>query len=354
MKKAQGKKQYSVDLSITSVSLGRMQSGNNKKRISKNIIMRNKTILGLVALLLIIPHAQHIASAQGNVKGQISISGAFALYPLAVKWAEEYKKINPGVKIDISAGGAGKGMTDALSGIVDIGMVSRDVAAEEIKKGALAIAVAKDAVVATISANNPSLQSILSTGLKQETGKNIWITGKYKTWGQAFNNTSKAPLRVYTRSDACGAAEIWSKYFGKKQEDLLGSGVFGDPGVALAVKKDAVGIGFNNIGYVYDAKTKKQVKGIRVLPLDLNNNGKIDADENFYDNLDQLMAAIGNGKYPSPPSRLLYFVTKGSPSNKATSAFVKWVLSDGQKYVSESGFISLPADRLTTELAKVK
>ena len=65
------------------------------------------------------------------------------------------------------------------------------------------------------------------------------------------------PIHVYTRSDACGGGEMWAKFFGKKQEDLLGSGVFGDPGLAQAVKKDPLGIGFNNIGYVYDSNNQK-------------------------------------------------------------------------------------------------
>ena len=64
-------------------------------------------------------------SSQGEgereLKGSISISGAFALYPMVVTWAEEFKKLHPEVKIDISAGGAGKGMTDVLSGMVDVG-----------------------------------------------------------------------------------------------------------------------------------------------------------------------------------------------------------------------------------------
>src|SRR5436190_18165572 len=58
--------------------------------------------------------------------GTISISGAFALYPMAVRWAEEYAKIHPEIRIDVSAGGAGKGITDALSKVVDIGLVSRE------------------------------------------------------------------------------------------------------------------------------------------------------------------------------------------------------------------------------------
>ena len=44
------------------------------------------------------------------------MSGAWALYPMAVTWSEEFRKIHPGVQIDISAGGAGKGMADCLTG----------------------------------------------------------------------------------------------------------------------------------------------------------------------------------------------------------------------------------------------
>jgi len=158
---------------------------------------------------------------------------------------------------------------------------------------------------------------------------------------------------VYTRSDACGAAESWAKYFGKKQEDLLGVGVFGDPGLALAVRRDPLGIGYNNIGYAYDAKTKQPNPGLKIVPLDLNNNGKIDPEENFYGTLDQLVDAIANGKYPSPPARDLYFVTSGKPTKKVLVAFIKWALTDGQKYVHDAGFINLSKDRLGKELGKV-
>lgn len=290
---------------------------------------------------------------QKKLEGRISLSGAFALYPMAVKWAEEFKKINPGVKIDISAGGAGKGMTDVLNNMVDIGMVSREIYPEESKKGAFVIAVTKDAVVPVISALNPSLAEILTVGMTPEAGINLWISGKYKTWNQAFNTKLKAPIHVYTRSDACGAAEVWAKYLGEKQEDLLGSAVFGDPGLALAVKKDALGIGFNNIGYVYDFNTKRQISGIRVVPIDLNKNGKIDADEDFYDSMDKLIDAITKGKYPSPPARDLFFITNKKPTGKVITEFLKWVLSDGQRYVNETGFIKLSKEKLEGEFEKI-
>jgi phosphate transport system substrate-binding protein len=314
-----------------------------------------KTIIHVVIIALLISLSGTPKTfGQEKLKGQISISGAFALYPMVIRWADEYKKINPDVRFDISAGGAGKGISDVLNSMVEIGMVSREIYPEELKKDAFPIAVTKDAVVAVVSELNPSLNEILSKGLKKDAGNNIWITGRYTTWAQAFGAKSASPIHIYTRSDACGAAEMWAKYFGKKQEDLLGVGVFGDPGLAQAVKKDPLGIGFNNIGYAYDATTRKQIKGMKVVPIDLNNNGKIDSDENFYESMNDIIAAIASGKYPSPPARELYFVTKGNPlNNKVLTDFIRWVLSDGQKFVNEAGYISLPKEKIEAEIMKV-
>lgn len=118
-----------------------------------------------------------------ELKGEIQLSGAFALYPMIVKWAEEFRKIHPKVRIDISAGGAGKGITDALAKVVDLGMVSRDIYPQELEKGAFPVAVVKDAVVPTINSNNPLINEILATGLKREVAKDLWIHTTARTWG---------------------------------------------------------------------------------------------------------------------------------------------------------------------------
>jgi phosphate transport system substrate-binding protein len=294
------------------------------------------------------------AADKDDLSGTITISGAFALYPMAVKWSEEFQKIHPGVRIDISAGGAGKGMADALSGIADIGMVSREIHMEEVAKGAWHVALVKDAVVATVNEKNPALPDLLSKGLKREALVDIWVSGKSKTWGDLLGAKMKDRINAYTRSDACGAAEIWAKYLGKKQEDLLGVAVYGDPGIAQAVQRDSLAIGYNNINFAYDAKTRKQLAGIRVVPIDINGNGAIDADENFYATLDQIDTAISLGKYPSPPARELYFVSKGRPQKKLVIEFMKWALTDGQKFVPEAGYIRLSDERLLAELLKIQ
>jgi len=310
-------------------------------------------------LIIILLFSAGVETSQSELKeegleGTITMSGAWALYPMAVKWAEEFQRNYPKVRIDVAAGGAGKGMADCLARIVDIGMVSRDIYQEEIEKGAWKVSVTKDAVVATFNENNPVLKDVLTKGVNRETLIDIWVTSKIKNWGQVVGREMPYLINVYTRSDACGAAETWGNYLGKRQEDLLGIGVYGDPGLAEAVKKDVLGIGFNNINYVYDARTKRQVKGIRVLPVDLNANGQIDSDENFYDSRDEIVKAIARGKYPSPPARDLHFVSYGKPEKKVVKEFIKWVLSDGQKYVPESGYINLSEEKLQEELRKLE
>ena len=311
------------------------------------------TLTFLFAILIGLPI--QIQAQSKELKGQISLSGAFALYPLAVKWAEEFRKLHPKVKIDISGGGAGKGITDALAKVVDLGMVSRELKPEEIAKGAWFVAVAKDAVVPTINAKNPKLKELLAKGITQEAATKIFVTGESKTWGNVLGIQSNIPIHVYNRSDACGAGETWAKFLGnKKQEDLLGTGVFGDPGVAAAVQKDPIAIGYNNIAYAYDLKTKRPNPGILVLPIDVNKNGKIDAAENFYSTSNQLITAIAQGKYPSPPARDLYLVSNGKPTNPVVKAFLKYILTVGQKYNVPNGYISLPKSKLNNGIEKLK
>jgi phosphate transport system substrate-binding protein len=290
--------------------------------------------------------------AADDLEGSITISGAFALYPITVKWADEFKKLHPKVVFNISAGGAGKGITDALSGLVDIGLASRDIDPSEVKKGAYTVYVTKDAVVPTFNTGNPDATTLLAKGVKKGQFLDIFVSGNIKNWSQVAGKAA-VPIHVYTRSDAAGAGETWAKYFGKKQEDLLGVGVYGDPGLALAVKKDPAAIGYNNLAYLYDLKTRKQVAGVHALPIDVNGNGKIDADENFYDTIDHLTDAIAAGKYPSPPARNLGFLFKGKPKKKELVEFVKYVLTSGQKFVDENGYIPLSKIKLQEELKKV-
>jgi phosphate transport system substrate-binding protein len=284
----------------------------------------------------------------------ISVSGAFALFPLMTVWADQYHSLTPGVRFDIQAGGAGKGMTDMLSGVADIAMLSREMRPEEADQGAFAVPVAIDAVVATINPANPHAAEILARGLTPGAAAAIWLSGQTTTWGDLLGNGSTEPINVYTRSDAAGAAEVWAHYMGgRSQEELRGTAVNGDPGLAEAVRQDRLGIGFNNVGFAYNPATGDPIDGLRVVPLDLNGDGVISPDESFYDTREALVNAIASQTYPFPPARLLYLVTRGAPT-PAVRDFYRWVLVGGQAFVHDAGYVNLADDRLQGALTLIQ
>ena len=131
------------------------------------------------------------------------------------------------------------------------------------------------------------------------------------------------------------------------------SGVLnGDPGLLDAVIKDPLGIGYNNLGYAFDLSTGKLPAGAIVVPVDANKNGTADPDE-IISTLAEATNAVATGKYPSPPARVENIVTKGKPSG-LVQTFIIWILTDGQKFVPEAGFVQLTPDLLSEALAKVK
>ncbi len=295
---------------------------------------------------------QPVGGNPKELEGTITLSGAWALYPMAVRWGEEFQKLHPKVRVEVSAGGAGKGMADAIGGLVDIGMVSRAIDPSETGKGAYPIAVAKDAVVATINAKNPVVDDIMKKGIKKKTFVDIYINGTVKTWGEVAGKPEiRQEIHVYTRSDAAGAPEIWARYLGKKQENLNGTGVYSDPGLLAAVQRDTLGIGYNNYNYALDMQTGQPIPGILIIPFDVNENGIIDPEEDI-STKEKTILAIKKGVFPHPPAREEYFVTKGKPAG-LTAEFIRWTLTDGQKFLDEVGYIELPGETLDRELKKI-
>ncbi len=300
------------------------------------------------------PQGQAPAAGTDQLNGTITVSGAFALYPMMTVWADEFTKLHPAVQFDVQGGGAGKGMTDTLAGAVDIGMISRTIKPAEEAQGAFWIAVAKDAVFPIVSAKNPMLAELTAKGMSQETFKKIFVTGEIKTWGQVIGKPEATDeIHVYTRSDSCGAADQWALFSGgKAQADLLGIGVNGEPALVDTVGKDPLGIGYSNLNSVFDSSTGKTVPGAVVPPMDINGNGTVEANE-YYQTTDEAVKVVADGTYPSPPARFENLATKGKPKG-IVLAFLNWILTDGQQSLEQAGYVKLTAAQQAESLAKLK
>lgn len=280
-----------------------------------------------------------ILAQEKKLEGTVTLSGAWAIYPTAVAWAEGFQKKYPKVKIDVSAGGAGKGAADAIAGLVDIGMVSRDPDPAEIKKGITPVYILYDAVFAVVSDKNPALADLLKKGVKKQAFIDVYISGITTTWDQVIGRRVNKNIHVYTRSDSCGATQSWAAYLDKKQEDLRGVGIYGDPGLLEAVKRDPIGIGFNNFSFIF-TRDGTVVSGVKIVPIDSDENGVADSDE-IFQTRDAAIKAIRAGRYPA--TRKNYFFVKGKPKG-LVKEFIGFALSDeGTKIVEETAAsLSLP------------
>jgi phosphate transport system substrate-binding protein len=270
----------------------------------------------------------------------ITLSGAFAVYPTAVAWGEEYQKIHPAVKVEVSAGGAGKGAADCIAGMVDIGMVSRDPDKAELDQGVTAIPICHDGVFVIVNEKSPFIRELLKTGITKATLFDLYKNQKKLSFEELVKKESKTrtAVNIYTRSDSCGAAATFAKFIGGlKQEDLSGIGVNTDPQMINAVINDVNGISYANFSYVF-GKDGKIAAGVKVIPIDKNENGKIEDEEKITSRADAI-AAIEKGIYPI--ARKNFFFFKGAPKGTAKD-FLTYCLSDEGTKVLEQVGTSLP------------
>ena len=256
----------------------------------------------------------------------INITGTRFFYPLVEKWAEEFKKEHPDVEIVVKFGLQNS----------DISMTGTPVDKGNPDKGKYTV-VSKFAVVPIINEHNPAWTELQKKGLSETDFEKIYFRGDQQQNNFA-TNSGIVPIRVYTRG-ACASA-TFSRHFGKQINDLanLDTKIADDNVLLQNVLNDSLGVAYNNLGFVYDLRTRKQKPGIKVVPVDLNGNGKIDSDENFYDNLDQLIKKLETAHVALPPVGKMVFVYK--EDKPEVKDFVNWIETKGQQYNHSFGFLN--------------
>jgi glycine cleavage system H lipoate-binding protein len=92
---------------------------------------------------------------------------------------------------------------------------------------------------------------------------------------------------------------------------------------------------------VIDFNSQTILKNLKFLPIDRNGNGIIDSNENIYTDLNSFSRGVWIGKYPKDLISNIYALTSNPSQNESAASFVKWVLTDGQKYLNGNGYSDL-------------
>jgi len=114
--------------------------------------------------------------SSAGLSGTLRIGGSTSVEPLMQLLQAAYIALNPGVSIEISGGGSGTGISEATSGVIDIGMSSRNLRDTE-KAELNEYIIALDGVAVIVNTANPV------NNMDMDTVKDIF-TGEKTVWSE--------------------------------------------------------------------------------------------------------------------------------------------------------------------------
>jgi phosphate transport system substrate-binding protein len=327
------------------------------------IIMKSKILLTLILLL---------SSLVGISIAQMKLNGAGATFPYVIysKWFDVYHQ-NTGIEFNYQAIGSGGGIRQVIEGTVDFGASDAPMSDEQMKQvkekqgtDILHIPTVMGAVVVTY--NLPKVGKGLK--LTPEVLSDIylgaitkWNDSKITSINKGLNLPDEA-IFVTHRSDGSGTTNIFTGYLTKVSNVWerkvgqgpsvnwpVGLGGKGNEGVAGLVKQTEGSIGYvelayaekNNLPYAalknkagyfveptFDAVSAAAAGFIKDMPADLRV---------------EITDADGKASYPIAGFTWLLAIVN----------FLKWAVTDGEKYAKELYYAPLPKEVVKLDEKKI-
>lgn len=293
---------------------------------------RSFSFIQLVFAVLLFP----LAGCQNNANGypsenQNSIEyhylenkGSDTMVNLALYWAEEYQKLFPEIRISVTGGGSGTGISSLINNTVDLANASREITSEEIeqanKNGVVPIEyiVARDAIAVIVHPENPIDQLTL------QDVSDIY-SGRIENWSQLggedrpivrLSRETNSGTHIYFLEEVIRLGNSDDHTIFSANTLLLPS----SEGIIAEVRENPNAIGYDGLGYITE-----DVKVLKIAR---------EAGSAF---IFPTLASVNDNQYAI--SRNLFIYAPGKPTTFVKD-YLDWILSsEGQKIVEDLGFI---------------
>jgi glycine cleavage system H lipoate-binding protein/ABC-type phosphate transport system substrate-binding protein len=283
--------------------------------------------------------------------GSINVLTSPDLYNLTTRWASEYCKLNPQLNIHVIKS-TSNDMTAMLNTSEGIGFLSSESYAELNNPATWNMVVGRDVIVPVMNAQNPLLSEIYRKGITSEGLARILEGPEKQTWGTLIGNGQNIPVHYYMVNEVSIKSAL-TNFMNNNLVKTEGISTANGQEMISAIQKDPNGIGFCKLVDIINPNNQAIAENIKLVPIDKNRNGKIDYMEDIYDNLQAFSRGVWIGKYPKTLSGSIYSVSASKPKNTAEMAFLKWVLTDGQQFLSANGYSDLVSSERQTQLDKM-
>lgn len=255
----------------------------------------------------------------------IDNKGSDTLVNLALAWAEAYQAIQPDVRISVTGGGTGTGLTALVNKSVDIANASRQIKDEELSAAQAAglnpqeFVVARDAIAVIVNPENPVEHLTLSQLSAIYRGEiNNWseVGGEDRPIVRLSRETNSG-THVFFLETVIRLGDSEDKTIFSADTLLLPS----SEGIIAEVRENPNAIGYDGLGYI-----TSEVKMLGISSLEEPDHYVLPSAATVADNTYLI-------------SRNLYMYTQDVPTG-VVKAYLDWILSpDAQKIVTELGFV---------------
>lgn len=270
--------------------------------------MRSRT-LALLALAL-----AGCATGGPREPAAVRVGGSDTMGVLLRRWAEEFMRANPGVVVETSGGGSGRGIDLLIEGRLDVAAASRPLLPEEVRRlherrGVLGVGYrcARDALSVYLHPANPVRE--LSLAQLRDV-----YAGRIRRWSELSG--TDAAIELLGRPPASGSHRLFRDLV--LETDAFDGSVVALPtteAICRRVAEHPAAIGYGGIAYG-EALVHARIDGVAPTP-----------------------DSVRRGLYPL--GRYLYLLTERPPSG-VVRRFVDWSLApEGQALVEEVGYVAL-------------
>ena len=279
---------------------------------------------------------QDVPEEPGQVQpasAYIENKGSDTIVNLALVWAENYQQLRPAIRISVTGGGSGTGITALINGTVDIANASRAIKPEELEsmvssgKDPQEYIIARDAIAIIVHPSNPvgelSLEE-LSAIYRGEVTNWSELGGEDRVIVRLSRETNSG-THVYFLESVVRMGNSDDKSIFSADTLLLPS----SEGIIAEVKDNPNAIGYDSLGYVTD-----EVKLVAV-------SSQEKPDEYILPSLE----TVSDNTYLI--SRNLYMYTANPPTG-AVKDYLDWIFTpEAQAIARELGFIPVIIEQVS-------
>ncbi len=329
-------------------------------------------------LLVILAVALFALSASAQTL-QINGAGATFPYPIYSKWFDEYHNAHPTIQINYQSIGSGGGIRQLSAGTVFFGASDGPMTNEQITAAGFRVLHLPTVLGGVVPVYNvPGVGALKFNGA---TLANIFL-GKITKWNdpaiKATNPGVNLPgdeITVVHRSDGSGTSYIWCDYLSKVSPEYrqkvgvatsvnwpAGVGGKGNEGVAGLVKQTPGSIGY--VELIYALQNKISYGAVQNMAGEFVNastetvsNAAASAVKNMPKDF-RVSITNAPGKDVYPIASFTWLLLQESPRDLQRSRtmvdFVKWAITDGQKFATQLGYAPLPKEVVALEMEALK